>query len=105
MTPQEVVVFGANGLPSIVPSSRTPAAPAPVPVPTPAPTPAPVPVNQQINLSGRNQVQSYGDNNYTVTGSQGSASLSFGNGNNDVTAQGWNNTSLTGNGQNTIVAG
>jgi fimbrial isopeptide formation D2 family protein len=117
-SPDTVVVFGAEGKPSIVTSGGVaPVAPAPlVPaVPTPgggAPTPLPgAPSSQTINLSGYNQVFDYTKTqtsskvDTTVQGSQGFATITVGDGDNTVTAAGYGNVIKAGSGTNTINAG
>jgi hypothetical protein len=132
-TAQESVVFGANGLPSIVPVSSAVVTTAPVPVATPAAAIAPVstpaatpavatttvvPVvtpatsvaatptnNDPISMSGWNQTLVVDNGNHVISGSQGNATLTVGNGNDTITMQGWGNVITTGSGTSGIVAG
>jgi fimbrial isopeptide formation D2 family protein/uncharacterized repeat protein (TIGR01451 family) len=118
-TPDIVVVFGADGKPSIVASGSTPVPPAPAPlvpaIPSPgggAPIPMPgAPSSQTITLSGYNKVfdfttvQATSNVNTTVSGSQGFATITVGDGNNSVTASGYGNVIKAGSGNNHIVGG
>jgi fimbrial isopeptide formation D2 family protein/uncharacterized repeat protein (TIGR01451 family) len=116
--PTESLSFGANGLPVFGPTGGA-VTPAPTAAPTPAPTvppatptptvppatPAPTLAPTTQTLSGWNNVFTQTDNqSYSVTGSQGNATITLGgSGNNFVSAGGWGNVITLGDGHNTVV--